>query len=71
MSKPDLLRRTAGINDLTMGSMITVVSACVTFCLGLKKVPRDVTEAHHKSGDVPEWHVRIIVQHEAQTVAPS
>jgi hypothetical protein len=61
----------AGINDLTLGFAITVVSACVTYWLGLRTVLRDLTEAHHKSDDVPEWRVRIIVQHEGQTVAPS
>jgi hypothetical protein len=61
----------AGINDLTMGFAITVASACVTYWLGLRTVLRDLTEAHHKSNDVPEWRVRIIVQHEGQTVAPS
>ena len=61
----------AGINDLTMGFAITVVGACVTYWLGLRTVLRDLTEARHKSGDVPEWRVRIIVQHEGQTVASS
>jgi hypothetical protein len=61
----------AGINDLTMGFAITVVGACVTYWLGLRTVLRDITEAHHKSDHVPEWRVRIIVQHEGQTVAPS
>jgi ABC-type Fe3+ transport system permease subunit len=61
----------AGINDLTVGFAITVVSACVTYWLGLRTVLRDLTEAHHKSDDVPEWRVRIIVQHEGQTVASS
>jgi hypothetical protein len=61
----------AGINDLTLGFAITVVSACVTYWLGLRTVLRDLTEAHHKSDDVPEWRVRIIVQREGQRIAPS
>jgi hypothetical protein len=39
--------------------------------LGLRTVLRDLTEAHHRSDDVPEWRVRIFVQHEEHTVAPS
>jgi hypothetical protein len=61
----------AGINDLTMGFAITVVGACVTYWLGLRTVLRDLTEAHDKGEVVPEWRIRIIVQHERQTVAPS
>ena len=62
----------AGINDLTIGFAITVVSACVTYWLGLRTVLRDVTAAaHHNNNDVPEWCVRIIVQHEGQRIAPS
>ena len=61
----------AGINDLTMGFGISVVGACVTYWLGLRTALRDITEAHHKSDNLPEWRVRIIVQHEGHTVAPS
>jgi hypothetical protein len=60
----------AGINDLTIGFAITVASACATYWLGLRAVLRDFAEAHHKGDAVPEWRVRIIVQHEGQTVAP-
>ena len=61
----------AGFNDLTVGFALTVVGACVTYWLGLRTVLRDITEAHHKNDDLPEWRVRIIVQHEGQTVASS
>jgi ABC-type Fe3+ transport system permease subunit len=61
----------AGINDLTMGFAITVVDACATYWLGLRTVLRDLSEVHHKGDEVPEWRVRIIVQHEGQTVASS
>jgi hypothetical protein len=60
----------AGINHLTMGFAITVASACVTYWLGLRTVVRDLTEAQLKGDAVSEWRVRIIVQHEGQTVAP-
>jgi hypothetical protein len=61
----------AGFNDLTVGFALTVVGACVTYWLGLRTVLREVSEAHHKSDDAPEWRVRIIIQQEGQTVAPS
>jgi len=61
----------AGINDLTIGFAITVASACVTYWVGLRTVLRDVTSVLHNSDEVPEWRVRIIVQHEGQTIAPS
>jgi ABC-type Fe3+ transport system permease subunit len=61
----------AGMNDLTIGFAITVASACVTYWVGLRTVLRDVTSVLHNNDEVPEWRVRIIVQHEGQTIAPS
>jgi ABC-type Fe3+ transport system permease subunit len=61
----------AGINDLTIGFTITVVSACIAYWMGLRTVLRDVTSLLHNSDEIPEWRVRIIVQHEGQIVASS
>ncbi len=61
----------AGMNDLTIGFAITVASACVTYWVGLRTVLRDTTSVLHGRDEVPEWRVRIIVQHEGQTIAPS
>jgi ABC-type Fe3+ transport system permease subunit len=60
----------AGINDLTVGFATTIAGACVTYCMGLRTVLRDVTLERH-ANDAPEWRVRIIVQHEGPTIAPS
>jgi ABC-type Fe3+ transport system permease subunit len=61
----------AGVNDLTIGFAITVASACVTYWVGLRTVLRDVTSLLPNSDELSEWRVRIIVQHEGQTIAPS
>ena len=61
----------AGMNDLTIGFAITVARACVTYSVGLRTVLRDTTSVLHGRDEVPEWRVRIIVQHEGQTIAPS
>ena len=61
----------AGINDLTIGFTLSIVSACVTYWMGLRTVLRDLSSAPHDTEEVPEWRVRIIVQHERQTIAPS
>ncbi len=61
----------AGTNDLTIGFAVTIASACVTYWMGLRTVLRDVTQELRSGDDVPEWRVRIIVQHEGQTIAPS
>jgi ABC-type Fe3+ transport system permease subunit len=61
----------AGINDLTIGFAISVASACVTYWMGLRTVLRDVSSVLYNRDEVPEWRIRIIVQHEGQTIAPS
>ena len=61
----------AGINDLTIGFAITVGGACVTYWMGLRTALRDVTSELNNIDEVPEWRVRIIVQLEGQTIAPS
>ena len=60
----------AGINDLTIGFTVTLVSACVTYWMGLRTVLRDVAVLHNND-EHPEWRVRIAVEHEGQKVAPS
>lgn len=61
----------AGINDLTIGFTISIVSACVTYWMGLRTVLRDLSSAPRDTDEVRECRVRIIVQHEGQTIAPS
>lgn len=61
----------AGINDLTIGFTISIVSACVTYWMGLRTVLRDLRAAPRGTDEVPEWRVRIIVQQEGHTIAPS
>jgi hypothetical protein len=61
----------AGINDLTIGFAVTIASACITYWMGLRAVLRDITSVLHNNHEVPEWRVRIIVQHGGQTIAPS
>ena len=61
----------AGINDLTIGFTISIVSACITYWMGLRAVLRDLRAASRGADEVPEWRVRIIVQHEEHTIAPS
>ena len=61
----------AGINDLTVGFATTIAAACVSYWMGLRTALRDVTSELDRANDAPEWRVRIIVQHEGPTIAPS
>jgi hypothetical protein len=61
----------AGINDLTIGFAMTIAGACLSYWIGLRTALRDVTLELHRANDALEWRVRITVQHEGETIAPS
>ncbi len=61
----------AGINDLTIGFTVTIISACVTYWIGLRNALRDVAISSQSKGDPPEWRVRVIIQQEDRPLAPS
>jgi hypothetical protein len=61
----------AGINDLTIGFTITLVSACVTYWLGLRNALRDVATSSSDNHEIPEMRVRIILEKEKEPLAPS
>jgi len=61
----------AGINDLTIGFTVTIISACITYWIGLRNALRDVASSSQISGDPPEWRVRVIIQQEGTPLAPS
>jgi len=61
----------AGINDLTIGFTVTIISACITYWIGLRNALRDVVLASQSDGEPPELKVRIIFQQEAKRLAPS
>ena len=61
----------AGINDLTIGFTVTLVSACVTYWIGLRNALRDVASSSSGKRKLPEMRVRIILEKEENPVAPS
>lgn len=61
----------AGINDLTIGYTITLVSACVTYWIGLRNALRYVTHSSDGDHEPSEVRVRIILQKEEKPLAPS
>ncbi len=61
----------AGINDLTIGFTVTIISACITYWIGLRNALRDVVLSSQSDNEPPELKVRIIFQQEAQPLAPS
>jgi hypothetical protein len=61
----------AGVNDLTIGYAVTIVSACITYWIGLRNALRDVASSSQSSGELPEWRVRVIIQREEKPVASS
>ena len=61
----------AGINDLTIGFTVTLVSACVTYWIGLRKALQDVASSSSGGQEPPELRVKIILQKEEKPLAPS
>jgi hypothetical protein len=59
----------AGINDLTIGFTVTVISACITYRIGLRNALRDVASSSQSSSDPPEC--RVTIQKEGTPLAPS
>jgi hypothetical protein len=61
----------AGINDLTIGYTVTLISACVTYWLGLRNALRDVASSPDGNHEPAEVRVRIILQKDEKPLAPS
>jgi hypothetical protein len=61
----------AGINDLTIGFTVTVISACITYWIGLRNALRDVASSSQSSSDPLEWRIRVVIHKEGTPVAPS
>jgi len=61
----------AGINDLTIGFAITLVSACVAYWIGLRNALRDVASSSSGNHEPPEMRIRIILENEEKPLAPS
>jgi len=61
----------AGINDLTTGFTVTLVSACVTYWIGVRNALRDVASSSSGKGEPPEVRVRIILEKEGKPLVPS
>jgi hypothetical protein len=61
----------AGINDLTIGFTVTLVSACVTYWIGVRNALRDVATSSSGKRKLPEMRVRIILEKEEKPIAPS
>jgi hypothetical protein len=61
----------AGINDLTIGYTVTLISAGVTYWIGLRNVLRDVASSSGGKHEPPEVRVRIILQKEEKPLPPS
>ena len=61
----------AGINDLTIGYTVTLLSACVTYWIGLRNALRDVATSSSGNRKLPEMRVRIILEKEENPLAPS
>ena len=61
----------AGINDLTIGFTVTLVSACVTYWIGLRNVLRDVASSSSRDGEPSEVRVRVILEKEEKPLAPT
>lgn len=61
----------AGINDLTIGFTVTIISACITYWIGLRNALRDVALSWQNGGELAEWRVRVIIQREEKPVASS
>ena len=61
----------AGINDLTIGFTVTLVSACITYWIGLRNALRDVASSSSGNQEPPEVRVRIILEKEEKPPAPS
>ena len=60
----------AGINDLTIGFTVTLISACVTYWIGLRNVLRDIATSPSGQRKLPEMRVRIILEKEEKPLAP-
>jgi hypothetical protein len=58
----------AGINDLTIGFTVTLMSACITYWIGLRNALRDVRTSE---GIDEEMRIRIILEKEENPLAPS
>lgn len=61
----------AGINDLSIGFTVTLVSACITYWIGLRNALRDVASSSSGIHEPPEVRVRIILEKEEKPPAPS
>ena len=61
----------AGINDLTIGFTVTVISACITYWIGLRNALRDVALSSKSNGESPELRVKVIFQRDERPLAPS
>lgn len=61
----------AGINDLTIGFAVTLVSACITYWIGLRNALRDVAASSSGKHEPPEVRLRIILEKEEKPLAPS
>jgi hypothetical protein len=61
----------AGINDLTIGFTVTLLSACITYWIGLRNALRDVASSSSGNHEPPEVRVRIIFEKEEKPLAPS
>jgi hypothetical protein len=61
----------AGINDLTIGYTVTLISACVTYWVGLRNALRELASFSDGSHELLEVRVRIILQTEEKPDAPS
>jgi hypothetical protein len=61
----------AGINDLTIGFTVTLISACFTYWIGLRNVLRDVQSSESDSNGPAELRVRLIIEKEEKPLAPS
>ena len=61
----------AGINDLTIGYTVTLISAGVTYWIGIRNALRDVVSSSDGNHEPPEVRVRIILQKEDAPLASS
>jgi len=57
-----------GINDLTIGFTITLISACITYWIGLRNALRDLRTSECIDEKV---RLRIILEKEEKPLAPS
>ena len=60
----------AGINDLSIGFTVTLVSACITYWI-VRNALRDVASSSSGNREPPEVRVRIILEKGEKPLAPS